>query len=469
MTDSADYLDRYLRHNRILRRGAPGSSGHSEHARFLADALLRLQPEGPSRPPRLHLTWTANCIVETLALPAERVLLYDHGYGRAMRRMNEFVFGPLSLDQVISWGLEKLSAALIARGDIKRSLAALYGSVFLRPGTPDVLDDPDLHTAAISALIQDYFAIAHECVHLALEDGRLTVLARAHKADVEWVTNWFRESSASIDRAVLDDASRAAIKSTLPGFCTPDGTSNTQPDWLVRVMSDLAVRLGVPAEGDHLEEELLCDAVATEMTLGAFRAPFGDEVTIMAIYVGFRNLQELEYIRSLSQQLTRPVGKPFTVGRDDLGEALVAQHGAQFTFADDAEDPELTERLAHLSAEQGIIVRTLIADGARSTGRAATHRLSVWRGWLPNSSCEMPSDRVHAGLVRLSDRYSTAVGDPIAFALHERFTAGYEAMGSKGGLVVGPESMLILIRRECDGDVLARIVHEAKRMGVARL
>jgi hypothetical protein len=408
VTEAQDHLvDRYLRQSRILRKATTSPAVHREHLRFLEDVLRRLGPEGPATRPRLHLTSTANAVVETVSFSQGCGVVYDYDFGVAMHRLNEFVFGEWPDDHVLSWGLEHLAVSFVAAGEMKSALAALTGSVFLRPSSQPPTDQSALNSAAGCVLIQDYFTIAHECVHLALDDGRLVRLAEAHHEDVVQVMSELRERDA--DSAEIAASLRSAATSALGG--DEALSRRNYPDLLLRLVAGSLSIDELKAGQPHLEEELLCDAAATDLTISALAPEFGEEAVIMAILFGLSNLRSLEFARSLGRT-EPPSGKQANAGPLGLG--------------------------------------------AFSTDGAAAYRLSVWRRWACTSRA-LPSETLHPALRRMSESYAEAVGDPVLLALSPRFHEGYEMMQSGGMFERRRAGLMTLLSKGADVDVLARI------------
>jgi hypothetical protein len=406
-------VDRYLRQSRIVRKIPTTPAVHDKHLAFFEDAIGRLGPEGPGDAVRLHLTSTANAIVETVSLPGSRAVIYDYDFGEAMRRLNEFALGDWPADPVVGWGLGHLAVSLASAGDFESAFAAINGSAFLQSQSPPQTDEKALHSASACVLIQDYFAIAHECIHLAYDEGRLARLKQLHHEDAQRAVNELRDHVAEGDSLV--DALRSAATKALGGddeLCRKMYSDDLLRSTAIFMSPDL-----LKAGREHLEEELLCDAMATELTNLAMGPEFGEEAVMMAIFFGLSNLRSLEFIRS-------------------MGRAV-----------------EVDSRAAAQGRYQPLL-RALLAS---STGSAAAYRLSIWRRWACMSQV-LPSETLHPALTRMSRSYAEAVGDRVLFAIGPRFQAGYETMKKKGLLERSPMVLMRLISKGCDVDVLTRLL-----------
>ncbi len=412
-------VDRYVRQSRLVRENPEGPWRHDKYAEFLADVLARLGSQGPTAPPKLHIVSTVNAEVEILAVAQERVLIFDRDFGEALFVLTGFLTGEHPPETILGWGLGRMAASLTVQGDLERAFAALTGSAFIgQPLRAPVASS--LERLVSSVLVQEYFAIAHECVHMAIADGRIDALAQTHRKQVQRIADHFEEveePESEIDswNSPLVKMQGAAFNTMLGEPNPPRGSSREFQDWLIEQRPASMSSDVLDTARAHLGEELMCDALATELTLAAWSEKLGEEVVVEAIFNGLSNLQSLEYLRFLGQA------------------------AASRSLRD---------------SERGLDLAFRMMLGF-STNTQAAYRRVVWRRWM-YGTCEGDGDVLWATLNDLTERYAKTVSAVLQL-LPEQFNSGYESMKSRGTLILNGAIVAKLLARGCDGDVLARI------------
>lgn len=419
MTDTQAVTGQYLEQSRLIRTNpAPEPFQHHRHAEFLSDVIARLGVEGPATAPELHVVCTANAEVETLNLSGKHVLIFDRDFGAALATLNGFLVGEPQLQAVLGWGLGQLATALALQGEYERAFAALSGSVFL-DSVEYPADARSMKRVAHNVLLQEYFAIAHECVHMALADGRLKDFARVYGQIVQAISEQFAEVPASEARGGAHDPlvkfQGEAIRELL--MQPADAASNTKYESWLRQQLSLPVSASVLgyARG-AMREELTCDAVATELTIQALGGAVGEARVIEAIFHGLSNLLSLEYVRF--------------VGRLAGSQAL--------------RDPQ-----------QGLPVALQLWVGRMGNILNVLVRRIVWRRWLHARAGN--TDATAATLSVLTEHYERRVTSVLKL-LPEQFQEGYAGMQSRGQLILNPAIWSKIMRQGGDPDVLLRIV-----------
>lgn len=418
MTDLELLTKRYIGQSRLARENpTDGPWQHQRHAEFLSDVLARLGTDGPPAPPELQIVSTVNAEVETLDLAGKHVLIFDRDFGQTLATLNGFLVDKPQPEGILSWGLSRIAASLAIQGDSERAFAALSGSVFL-DSAGYAAADRYLTYVAHGVLLQEYFAIAHECAHMAMSDGGLGGFTQIYGQIVRGIADQFgrpdnSQAGEESWRDPLVMLQKAAIGAILRDPAAPPADSKYE-EWLSEVSRSTVPDLMRDAPS-RLREELTCDAIATELTLDAWSDAIGEAEIIEAIFNGLSNLLSSEYVRF--------------IGRLAASRSLA--------------DPE-----------QGLPLSVQIMVGLTGNMQSVIVRRIVWRRWLYARAGN--DDETWATLTALTERYEQRVSVFLQL-LPGQFRSGYDSMRTDGSLVLNPVIAAKMMARGCDRDVLDRI------------
>ncbi len=315
---SADPVARYLTAGRLTQDPGPiaGPAAHV-YARSFQDILSRLDLAEHSSRPRLHVTLTANAVVETLTVVGEDVIVYDQYLGQSFNRLTDFALAEWPVELVIQWGMKHLAIALAARGAYWPSLAAHHLA-----NEPAESERPHERRAEVFERrsqrvgIQEHFVLAHECVHAALRRGSLGDELRTSAEDLVASTVAAADSSRGENSAVV---LQALVADEIDAINSGSRVYRISPE----EHAELASRRehehrerefvgGWVGERPYLLEEIVCDFIATDLTLARYDEFGVDAADVLeAILHGFHNHSSMEIIREHARQLThgpRPAG-----------------------------------------------------------------------------------------------------------------------------------------------------------------
>lgn len=371
---------------------------------------------------RMHVLRTANCVTETAWLSSERWVLFDTGLKDAMVDLNTLALSESPPQHALRWAFKTLARFLIVEDDWQLACPTLLASGGVS-GAAIVSGSTNAKLADACSVVQNYFILAHEFVHLAFAEGRLTEAAATHDADV---TAAFASSEPTAD-------TRAAVRSLLtydvaeivarrngvdPADVALPSSGTGQLDAALQSLDAYSTHQR-PAQ---LKEELLCDALATDLAIGAFRDTFDEPLLLLAMYCGFRNLQCVEIIRALA-------------------ETLAAANRAGDTENDPGADTVSPE---HTGAVWN-----------------AGWRLTAWRKWLPNSLLRTPGTGIWDMLRRVSRKYDQAIGNEILLALPSRLNDWLSGLGKLGPLPLTSDLVAHMILGECDSWTLTKVIERS--------
>jgi hypothetical protein len=172
---TSDPVARYLAAGRLTSDPGPLDSVLAHVYKAYFDGILsRLRIADHLACPRLFVTYTANAVVEAVAIGDELVVVYDQYVGQAFNRLTDFALAAWPPDLVVQWGMKHLAIALATRGRNWEAIAALAlgagTSASERPveRTKAVLDERSTRVA-----IQEHFILSHECAHAVERMGVL--------------------------------------------------------------------------------------------------------------------------------------------------------------------------------------------------------------------------------------------------------------------------------------------------------
>lgn len=372
----------------------------------------------------MHVLRTLNHVTETVRLPTEPWILFDTSLKDATADLNAAALTQPVPHDIVRWAYQMLARFFALEGDWPLTCAALLAGA----GTSFADIDPDSRRAKAAracTLIWDYFTLSHEFVHLAFAEGRLAETANAHDAAVtaafvssDPTAHMLKAAHSLITFDVADALGRShgthAADAVLP---------NSNAGKLDSLLHGLGTHTFNRERPPQLKEELLCDALATDLTIGAFREAFDAPLLLLAMYLGFRNLQCVEFLRAFA-------------------ETLAAAHRG---------------RRDNESEARADIVK---AEGARALWNSGW-RLSAWRNWLPSSLLQMPSAEMHDILRRVSRDYDRSVGDPIVLAQPQRFYDWLTELSELGTLPLTGDLVALMVLGECDTETLATIIERS--------
>ena len=414
-------LRAFLDDTRVPSNRQPAPAEVRQLADFAETINSQLIPDARSPLCRMHVLRTCNCVTETAWFPTGPWILFDTGLKDATTDLNTLALTQSTPQDTFRWAYQTLARFLALEGDWQLACAALLAG----DGSSLSNADPEsisANAAGACTLIQDYFTLAHEFVHLAIAEGRLTKAAAAHDAEV---TAAFMSSEptaqthAATKSLITFDVAAALGRSNgldTMSVALPDSFAG-EVDSVLRDLGTHDLKTERPAQ---LKEELLCDALATNLTVGAFRDTFDEPSLLLAIYMGFKNLQCIEIVR-------------------DLAETLAA--------ANRGRSPDESE--AHTDAAS--------SKHAGAVGNGLW-RLSAWRSWLPTSILRTPSTEMWNMLRRASREYHRSVGDEILLALPSRFNDWLTELQKLGPLPLTRDLVTLMVLGDCNVETLVKII-----------
>jgi tetratricopeptide (TPR) repeat protein len=379
---------RYLQQTRLLRGSAePNATLAGIYHRNFDDILQRLGIENAIERPNLDVTYSPDALVETLSIGGRRTIVYDQYLGQVFNRLTDFAICEWPANFVMEWGFKQLAIELAGLGRFaEASIAMMLWQKWPEAVRPSERSAEMRDARGLLVGIQEYFVMAHECAHAALALGQGTlgvdvdefyaVVDKIIDDDQEQARNADPEALAVLNRRILDDNVRAIYagspvdveESEPPSLASLDVPS----EWTERDPEQLANWI---TERGHLREEILCDVIATRLTMARYADyRMGPSVVIPNLLHALHNLTSIEVIRGAAREVAN------------------APHASQ-----------VTETLA---------------------------RKRVWRAHveLEYAGQVNPSGWLHGALVQVTDLHARTVGDLLLFSLMVEFDRAFKAV-----------------------------------------
>lgn len=324
---------RFLAQTRpVLLRAGAGDPRTDRIADFFEDILGRMKlPD--HHWPALHTVASPDAIVETLAVDGDAVIVYDHYLAQSFFRLTRFALEGWPADLVMAWACRPLGITFARLGRFGEALVSIHASRELPESTPPVY--PAVHDGLLNMSLQEYFVLAHECAHTALEHGDPRLVARTGFNEV--VDRGIRHcddlpTTPAQRKADIQAAARRAMAAALRTMRT---TAQVTPldQSSPRAPTELGAYL---VSHPHLYEEFRCDVIATEVTMKFAKVKLGlnPRDVLPAILQALLNLDALEHIRQHGRSLIS-VSRPGQVMETSLRKAFWQWH-APMAYGDHA-------------------------------------------------------------------------------------------------------------------------------------
>lgn len=318
---------------------------------------------------------TADAKVENVVLDDKDVTVYDRALGRDYAELNAFTHGRAAPGQVHRWALRRLSVALLSLGAAWPALCAHHLAERTSRDEPKSQPDKSVPVRRIVD-VQEFFVIAHECVHSALHRGSLP-LPMVESA-TRLVENAVTAAESTRTAPTTQDVVAAVVRDEVDAINSGSELFRIDETRERALYAARSQQYPLPnyvgswvRDRPHLIEELVCDLVATDMALLQFADEMDTLAILEAILLGFDNHGTAESIRDLAWHVT---------------------HGTR--------NPDYSYVL-----------------GSRTT---------VWRTMAPDvwgHRGDIDPDHMRASFARLTDAASSVVGNQVRYTLAADFTA----------------------------------------------
>ena len=313
----SDAVARYLSQSSAVENPIAMPSPIARHYELNFQEIMQRLKIADSDRPELVVAYTAQASVESLLIGEKEVIVYDQHLGQSFNRLNDLAFANWPPGYVNRWGFKHLAFAL-AKLNLCQEAALALGLFRLWPvsGEPTALSAKQLPYRSFVTAVQEYFILAHECIHVGLRAPSISI-ARSEFDDL-------------INRVIEDRPNRDEDPSALHAEMVRDelralgaNDIDTDDEEFVDLIEKHAAEAQQPDlsailfENEHMREELLCDLVATEFTMASFQSKGGNPRDVLAaILHAFHNLTSCEVIRG---QARSHAGLDFKEGLLRLG------------------------------------------------------------------------------------------------------------------------------------------------------
>jgi hypothetical protein len=304
-----DIVARYLRQTRLAQSPGPV---HSPLATIYHDAFATIRNGLDLSDVSLELfvTYSLNARVECLSVTGNIVVIYDQYLGQCVNRLNDFALAEWPVEPVLKWGFRRLAISLAALGRFEDSYIALELHRQWPSGQRPVSRSKQLAAArSLVTYAHEFFILAHECAHVALAYGRLTAATREFGDVIEHVIDRYESARATnanhiaeaMDEAMLDDECRAIRLGSINFSVDRDALAKAYRGRPPESAESLRAQI---TDLPHLREELLCDTIATELTIAHFSKLGADLMWVLPnILHVLHNLSTLEVIREHAREI----------------------------------------------------------------------------------------------------------------------------------------------------------------------
>ena len=209
-------------------------------------------------------------------------------------------------------------------------------------GRPSERSSELLEARSTVTAIQEHFVLAHECVHAAVARHSQDMVAEFDEV-IDDVIQFLDANEPDLDQ-FRESMIRDEIRAVEAMAGRPDESGDFK-----RLLTEKRAELAAPPKDRSasaivtsrplLREELLCDQMATALSVAKFSATGLDRGTILeAILHGFHNLTSMSLIRNIAREFC---------GNSDRSEldAVVVRKGLWRTIMRDLESHENSEEL----------------------------------------------------------------------------------------------------------------------------
>lgn len=300
----------------------------------LNKSTFALSLSGHERCPELVLADTADAKVENVVTADRDIVVYDLALRRELLALTGFVRRSAPAAEAIAWGLRRLSVTLVGLGAAWPAMCAHHLAERAVAALPAGQGPRPSDSVRRSVEVQEHFVLAHESVHSALRHGTLD--PGMVRAATDLVGDAVQAAESTRTAPVTQDVVAAVVQDEIDAINAGSELfhiSEAERRLLVkRRRREYPLRAYVGSwvdERPHLIEELVCDFLATDLTLACFASSaLTPQEVLEAILLGFHNHGATQSIRELARRIA---GAP----SPDLPVVLASRTTAWRTAAPD--------------------------------------------------------------------------------------------------------------------------------------
>lgn len=303
-----DLVSRYLNQTR-LGIGIAHPTLAATYRQSFAEITTMLGFEKETAP-QLHICHSLSALPETLLNDGTRTVIYDQNLGQSFNRLTDFVVSDWPPNLVLRWGFKHLGITLAGLGKyMEASVALMLHKTWPDDGRPTARSNEMLSVRGPLVYMQEYFVLAHECVHAAIDRPDSPFDLRGFEGVIDQVVSLRKKrldaldpSVAEADRSKFAEDELQAISSGSLNYAISSEDTEVLTSRVPELPSDV---LGEwIAERQHLREELLCDAIATQLTVKRFAVEGLSVGYVLAnLLHALHNLTSLEVVRQCGRKV----------------------------------------------------------------------------------------------------------------------------------------------------------------------